>query len=258
MTATEKLIRAPFDLELAKKITKGEIKGSIITGTNKNVRILCFDKKIDNDNIFDFPIVALITDECTETVKTFSNKGYNNFTGPSDKDDLFILISPQDYFKDGDIVKFSNEHYTWLALIKDISINPQDSNCFYSNNYATILIRDIDFKITENFKLNFYGESIVEEFAEIPTESEKQIFINALKSSNDPKAREYLMKFFGFCGFSPFEQVLCRDYVDQPWEIDLFDHMQDSNYPYVCFKNSWMFCIPYKGNEHLNNEFDDF
>ena len=52
----EKLVRVPFDLELAKKITNGECDGRIVTRDGKNARVVCWDKKKG-----DFPIVALIS-----------------------------------------------------------------------------------------------------------------------------------------------------------------------------------------------------
>ena len=49
--------RIHFDLEIAKKIQTGEIKGRIVCINGKIPRILCFDKKVT-----DYPIVALIED----------------------------------------------------------------------------------------------------------------------------------------------------------------------------------------------------
>lgn len=39
------LIKVPFDVEMAKKITNGEVKGRVVTREGNNVRILCWDKK---------------------------------------------------------------------------------------------------------------------------------------------------------------------------------------------------------------------
>ena len=37
--------RIPFNIELAKKITNKEVKGSIVTRNGLKVRIICFDRK---------------------------------------------------------------------------------------------------------------------------------------------------------------------------------------------------------------------
>lgn len=51
--------------------------------------------------------------------------------------------------------------------------------------------------------------------------------------------------------FSPYDHVLGRDKEDQEWEVDIFVHLGPEPYPYVCFRDSYNYCIPYDGNEHL-------
>lgn len=59
--------RVPFDIELAKKITNNEVKGRIVNGNGKKLRIICFDR------MGNYPIVALaempdgVEDICTYT-----------------------------------------------------------------------------------------------------------------------------------------------------------------------------------------------
>lgn len=53
--------------------------------------------------------------------------------------------------------------------------------------------------------------------------------------------------------FTTFNKVLTRDCSDEPWRINLFSHIADSPYKYVCLNGAWVYCIPYKGNEHLLN-----
>lgn len=64
-----KMIRVPFDVELAKKITNGEVEGKIVTRNGKNVRIVCFDRKSELNK---FPILALIENEKVETSYIFN------------------------------------------------------------------------------------------------------------------------------------------------------------------------------------------
>lgn len=52
--------KVPFDIELAKKITKGEMKGRITTLDGREVRIVCWDKK----PIEEYPIVVLAQNDC--------------------------------------------------------------------------------------------------------------------------------------------------------------------------------------------------
>ena len=50
----------------------------------------------------------------------------------------------------------------------------------------------------------------------------------------------------------PFEQILCRDRDIDPWIPDMFaNYIPKAEHPYMCFRSTWKFCIPYQGNEHL-------
>lgn len=55
----QKLVKVPFDVELAKRIQSGECEGRIVTRDGENVRILCFDRKGT-----ELPIVALVEIKC--------------------------------------------------------------------------------------------------------------------------------------------------------------------------------------------------
>lgn len=66
----EKLVRVPFDLETAKKITNGECKGKIVTRDGRSARIVCWDKKT-----VDYPIVALISGDGEESSIYYRNNG---------------------------------------------------------------------------------------------------------------------------------------------------------------------------------------
>ena len=85
----------PFNIELAKKITSGKMKGEIIARSGKKVRILAFD--IHNTT---YPIAAVIkannaSDQ--EVVSIFTNEGkYEKILNTPN--DLFIRIPT--YYKD--------------------------------------------------------------------------------------------------------------------------------------------------------------
>lgn len=85
----------PFNIELAKKITRGEMKGEIIARCGKKVRILAFD--IHNTT---YPIAAVIkanNSSDKEVVSAFTNEGkYEEILNTPN--DLFIRIPI--YYKD--------------------------------------------------------------------------------------------------------------------------------------------------------------
>lgn len=53
------------------------------------------------------------------------------------------------------------------------------------------------------------------------------------------------------CTFKAYDRVLGRDREDQEWDIDLFVRMGEEPYKYECFRDSYKYCIPYAGNEHI-------
>lgn len=54
------------------------------------------------------------------------------------------------------------------------------------------------------------------------------------------------------CPFKPFDKVLVRDNDEGEWYANYFSHYKENNdCPYVCIDNSYIYCIPYEGNEHL-------
>lgn len=53
------------------------------------------------------------------------------------------------------------------------------------------------------------------------------------------------------CEFTDYDLVLGRDREDQEWSIDFFVRLGEEPYKYECFRDSYKYCIPYIGNEHL-------
>ena len=93
------------------------------------------------------------------------------------------------------------------------------------------------------------------------TKDERQKFIDALKTSKEPKAKMYLKQFFGIkeklrYDFKPFDKVLVKYYEDDDWEASLFIRTitddQDGKTKYECLNGTvYVYCIPYECNEHL-------
>lgn len=80
--------------------------------------------------------------------------------------------------------------------------------------------------------------------------------------SNEPKAKEYLKRFFGIeekpkYEFKPFDKVLVRNEEDEGWSISLFAreitvYSDELAYEYECSNGTlWNCCIPFEGNEYL-------
>ena len=90
-----KLKRMPFDIELAKKITEGKIKGAkIMTKQERNARIISFDKEGE------YNIVALVQNSKTksEDVIAYNQSGlYYKGLGSYLDLCLYVPISYNDY-----------------------------------------------------------------------------------------------------------------------------------------------------------------
>ena len=50
----------------------------------------------------------------------------------------------------------------------------------------------------------------------------------------------------------PFDKVLVRDSNDKIWSCSFFSHQKDSEYPFVCCNEPFVYCIPYNDDtKHL-------
>lgn len=95
--------RIPFNIELAKKITNKEVKGSIVTRNGLKVRIICFNRKERKDTFDPLRnIVALIQykvgdENGDEGVLTFRNNGMYLLNEETDYD---LLIEVPAYYRE--------------------------------------------------------------------------------------------------------------------------------------------------------------
>ena len=104
----------PFDLETAKKIQAGEIKGKIKTQDGKNVRILCAD--VQNNG---YPIVAAAMGSDGETVHLYRIDGSYYFKCVSSNNDLVLEVpADEPQFKPFDCVLVrDNDNEQWKCAL---------------------------------------------------------------------------------------------------------------------------------------------
>lgn len=236
-----KYVKVPFDLELAKKITNGEVDGKIITRDGKNARILCFDRKGTN-----YPIVALIEINMGEE-DYFSFRINGDYdTIENNSKDLFIKIPEYREFKNGDFIAFGEDKENpSIGILRKMNLK-------YHDDYVVLNKKGILF--------DFCG--FVYKNLRNATEEEKQKLIDSLKISKDPRAKECLKKL-GIevnteSEFKPFDKVLTRDNFTKIWYADIFSHL-DKNGSYICVGNTWDECIPYnEETAHLLGTKNDY
>lgn len=225
MIMETKMIKIPFEVEMAKRIQNGECEGRIVTRDDKSVRIVCFDAKQDDS------IVALISYDNAERVKSYAKDGmvFQEGTSPND---LMLEVPEYMTFKDGDIVAFggNDDH---VGIFKSLNLKEKTFS-----SYATLASKSLVFYEPAWMLINIH----------IATEEQRQRIVNALKSSEVSKAKECLKKL-GIeekpkCEFKPFDRVLVKDVNCDIWHADIFSHV-DMFGRYICVGRSWLQCIPY-------------
>ena len=245
----QKMTTIPFEVEKAKKIQAGELPGKIVTHDGRNARIVCWDRKTEQK----YKIVSL-----SDTGK-FEFVSYNDETGKSDsstENKLVLQVPEWTQFKDGDVLACEvdnggGEYYKWFSILKgEVELMFDNINF---NSYVSY-----DHETSYNA-----GELTYDEHADnidtirLATEEEKQQLIDALKQSTDPRAKEYLKRFFGIEEKEVSEQkldflqpVLVRANPSYQWLYGNFTHMSGELH-LVSGGIGYKYCIPY--NEHTKH-----
>lgn len=224
------MIRVPFEVELAKRIQNKECEGKIVTRDGRSARVICWDFS----NILNI-VSAISQEDGVENVSYNFNDGTCCLSSKCDED-LFIEIPEYMTFKDGDVIAYDN--CSTISLIRgDFYKNDSGHTC------STVYVTLVDF-LTIN--------PVMIDDARLATEEEKTKLIDALKASKEPKAKEYLKRFFGIeekkeYEFKPFDKVLVRDGNDVVWVADIFsNYSNNSEWKYKTVGgSSWEQCIPY-------------
>lgn len=231
------MVTIPFDLETAKKINIGERVGQIVTEKGRNRAEIVYE---DNSSICPLLVVihsiSVSADWFSATGKAFSSENR-----------LLLEVPEYTTFKDGDVLSSKDGSYIFI-------LNTHGE--YLTSLYASLTIRG-SLTISDNFAA---CNNEIEHYR-LATDSEKQRMIKALKKSKNPKAKEYLKRFFGIeekpkYEFKPFDKVLVKYHEDDNWKASLFTRTitddQDGETKYECLNGTVVvYCIPFEGNEHL-------
>ena len=227
-----KMVRVPFDVEMAKKITNGEVNGNIVTCNGRNARVICFDAHSDDN------IVALIEDEKgVEYPKSYVSDGMTLLTGECDCD-LMLEIPEYMTFKDGDVIYAESIFGSDFIFLKKDDLHK-------TSKYVSLMNR-IDLSFDNRHCCDDDNIKILRK----ATNEEIQAMINALRVSKHECAKECLKRFFGIeqkqeYEFKLFDIVLVRDDEEDDWRIAEYSHKTESNQYYVVGGLCWLRCIPY-------------
>lgn len=239
-----KYVRVPFDVEMAKKITNGEVEGRVVTRDGRSVMIFCFGRKGKS------PIITLVL--------VYGNKGefhpymlYGRLKPEKEyRFDLMLEIPEYMTFKDGDIL-YARTNKFWYVFIYMNNGKDKTYTCAALDEKGMLWIENN--RVTDN-------DDILE--LRFATEEEKQKFIDALKSSKEPKAKECL-KMLGVevkpeCEFKFKDTVLVRQNNKDLWCGAEYSHKELNHH--VVFGGSYFLqCIPYNDQtKHLLGTTDNW
>lgn len=141
MTRT-KFKKIPFNIELAKQITKKEVKGRIVTRDGRKIRIICTDRKDKSDVIAQYSVIALVTEKDGHECE-YEYLDTGRFSAVIEETDLDLHIEVPTYYRD-----YSNfvpqkwqpclvrdgENLLWFPLIYAYT-DCQGKMLFYDGSY---------------------------------------------------------------------------------------------------------------------------
>lgn len=154
----------------------------------------------------------------------------------------------QPEFKVGDIVvtdAVPSKYYSKCIFILKGDLNTGESR---ANSY-------VFFNINNNH-ISYDVLDTIERYRNIhlATDSEKQQLFDALAKEGKTwdAEKKQIVDLKPKAELKPFDKVLVRDYDYSVWKVSLFGYKSpNNNYYYCCNGSSWIYCIPYEGNEHL-------
>lgn len=228
-----RLVKIPFDLEMSRKITSGEMEGRVVTRDGRCAKIILFDAKGKR------PIVALIDGYDSETADNYTNDGHS-YEGSRDLESDLILLVPEDLiFREGDLVVINEKQ---IGILENISkenskyeVVVREGKSLYHNviPFSASTIRHA----TDKERQKFLSEDINNVFLYT-----KYLF-NRCFSKDDFEEKS----------FSPGMPVLGFDGQGE-WRYDIFSHIRSTTRGttyYVCSGRSYKKIVPFNGNEHL-------
>lgn len=180
--------------------------------------------------------------ESTDAAKTYINTLEKKLGGKLNREILEIEPA-QPEFKDGDII-YCNRDAVHFPSIHILNTN-YDTKRYYVRQVISCDGNCIDYDVPaydndDPNRLRF------------ATEEERQQLFKAL--AKEGKAwdaeKKQIVDLKPKVELRPFDKVLVRDSKSDSWRANLFGYI-DEDGDYRCVYATWVYCIPYEGNESL-------
>lgn len=187
-----------------------------------------------------YPVVVKYSDY---QIRTFSEEGLFFKSFPEAECQIFPSRKMRDwtkFFKRGDVV------YSKAGNISAIFEGWVNDDYTEFNTTINFYVADASYGKEEVCYTDCFVKASDEERAVFIANAEKHY-----KGKYNPDTLQ-VEPVKPTCPFKPFDKVLVRDNDEGEWYANYFSHYKENNdCPYVCIDNSYIYCIPYEGNEHL-------
>ena len=244
------MITIPFDVERAKRIQAGKELGKVVTRDGKDARVAFWDLRSGDDKHI---LVVYERDHGYQGYGTRFLDGRINDYMENNKD-LMLQVPEWTQYKEGDILVVLPEAVVIFNRFEECT------DCCKTKFFVALSAESEKLYFPDREENHFGYREDIKGYA---NEEQKQQLIVALKASTDPRAKEYLKRFFGIeekqeQKFEFLQPVLVRDGNDDSWKYGEFIFERAGVY-YVNGGIGWYSCIPYnEQTKHLLGTTDNW
>lgn len=154
-----------------------------------------------------------------------------------------LEIERQPEFQDGDIAFADYGNRQDVFIVSGITGLSEGYSSFISLDLSSLTL-------SMGYRTCFFKKDLCK--LRLATDSEKKQLFSALEKESKAWDAENKMvvDLKPKVELKPFDKVLVRDSKLDKWRANLFGYISKDGY-YCCVYANWVYCIPYKGNEHM-------
>lgn len=154
-----------------------------------------------------------------------------------------LEIERQPEFQDGDIAFADYGNRQDVFIVSGITGLSEGYSSFISLDLSSLTL-------SMGYRTCFFKKYLCK--LRFATDSEKKQLFSALEKESKAWDAENKMvvDLKPKVELKPFDKVLVRDSKLDKWRANLFGYISKDGY-YCCVYANWVYCIPYKGNEHM-------
>lgn len=154
-----------------------------------------------------------------------------------------LELERQPEFQDGDIAFADYGNRQDVFIVSGITDLSEGYSSFISLDLSSLTL-------SMGYGTCFFKKDLCK--LRLATDSEKKQLFSALEKESKAWDAENKMvvDLKPKVELKPFDKVLVRDSKLDKWRANLFGYISKDGY-YCCVYANWVYCIPYKGNEHM-------